>query len=114
MKDPETIERTLPQAIRAAAPENTAPDELYFFPGAKPVPGHVLTQRLGCGSYGEVWEAVSPAEELVALKFVSLDKDARLREQRALAMLTGVKHPRLLEVLGSWTRGDFFIIALPV
>src|SRR5262249_41591454 len=114
MDKTEQIERTLAQEVRPALPEGSATGELYLYPGAQPVAGFVLTRRLGTGSYGEVWEAMSPNDAPIALKFVNLDKDARLREQRGLTMPMGVKHVRLLEVLESWHRGDYFIIALPV
>src|SRR5262249_28646977 len=71
--------------------------------GAQPIPGHCLTRRLGMGSFSEVWEAVPPAGDRIALKFL----DSRSRygymirgEVRVLQALSGLHHPGFIRFHG--------------
>jgi len=65
-------------------------------PGAEPVAGYRLVERLGGGGCGEVWRADSPGGGQVALKFVPLNSDVANVEQRALECFTAVRHPNIV------------------
>ncbi len=80
--------------------------------GAEPLPGYRLIAALGRGSFGEVWKAASPGGVSVALKFVALDSDAAAIERRALELLTGIHHPNLLALFGSWPVEGFLMIGM--
>ena len=49
--------------------------DIELRPGAEPVAGYTLIDRLGRGGFGEVWKATGPGGFQVALKFVSLDEN---------------------------------------
>jgi serine/threonine protein kinase len=80
--------------------------------GFEPLPGYRLVDLLGRGSYGVVWRANSPGGGQVALKFIPLDSDAALIEQRALDFIKGIRHPNLLALFGSWQIGNFLMIGM--
>jgi serine/threonine protein kinase len=80
--------------------------------GAEPVPGFVLTRRLGGGGFGQVWEADGPGGKRVALKFVPLGEEAARVEFNALAEVKDLNHPHLLSLFASWQRSGFLILAL--
>jgi serine/threonine protein kinase len=71
--------------------------------GLQPIPGYRLTQSLGAGAFGQVWEARRENGETVALKFL----DCRSRpaslvasEVRILRTLTALEHPHIIPLLG--------------
>jgi hypothetical protein len=80
--------------------------------GAEPLPGYRLVAALGRGNFGEVWQADSPGGVPVALKFVALDSDAAAIERRALELLTGIHHPNLLALFGSWLVEGFLMVGM--
>jgi hypothetical protein len=80
--------------------------------GAEPLAGYRLIAPLGRGSFGEVWKADSPGGVRVALKFVALDSDAAAIERRALELITGIHHPNLLALFGSWPVEGFLMIGM--
>src|SRR5262245_58808034 len=80
-------------------------------PGAQPVPGYRLVERLGRGGFGEVWKALGPGEVPVALKVVSLDATGEV-ERRALEVIKAIRHPHLLPVFGIWKDGDRLMVAM--
>ena len=89
----------------------TVEDRLRLVAGANAGQGYALTKRLGSGGFGEVWQATGPGGFHVALKFVLLDGPDAV-EARALELLKIVRHPNLLTTFGSWTKGDYLVIAM--
>jgi serine/threonine protein kinase len=82
--------------------------------GEEPAPGYRLRTRLGAGSFGEVWDAVTPDGGCVALKFIDgHDHPERVRcEIRALQAVREVSHPNLIRLLNIYGRGRYVVLAL--
>jgi serine/threonine protein kinase len=80
--------------------------------GGEPVPGYRLTQSLGKGGFGEVWQADGPGGVRVAFKFVSLARSAGDLERQALEIIKQVRHPNLLFLFGTWERDDYLVIGM--
>jgi hypothetical protein len=76
------------------------------------ISGHRLIRCRGRGGVATIWEAESPTGQRVALKLV--DGAARLHggELRALELMRQVRHPSLLEVLGTWQVEDLLVISM--
>ncbi len=71
-----------------------------IFAGMEPIPGIHLTQQLGKGAFGEVWEGLTADGSPVALKFM----DCRAKspslissEIRVLRGLSSFHHPNIIE-----------------
>lgn len=101
-------------AYLAAVPSSPAgqgvgPD---LVPGAEPIPGYRLVERLGRGGAGEVWKALGPGGIEQALKFVSLAEPLSKAERRALEDVKNIRHPHLLSMSGIWELGDTLVIAM--
>jgi serine/threonine protein kinase len=80
--------------------------------GQEIVAGYPLERCLGRGGFGEVWQARSPSGGSVALKFVRLGGQVARIEQRALDVMSQVRHPHLLPVVASWRTAGFLVIAM--
>src|SRR5260370_10468407 len=82
-------------------PDKTTP------PAARVVPvggGFRLIQRIGGGTFGEVWRALAPGDVEVAIKIILRpisDSDAD-RERRALELIKKLHHPFLLQMQAFW------------
>lgn len=70
--------------------------------GDEPVPGYALVERIGVGSFGEVWKAVGPGGKSLALKIVELSREADARELRSLLWLRNIGHAHLVHIAGFW------------
>jgi hypothetical protein len=68
-------------------------------PGAEPIPGYRVVERLGSGGYGEVWKVTAPGDVPKALKIVfgGLGLHAE-QEQKSLERIKSVRHPFLLSL----------------
>src|SRR5476651_830304 len=74
-------------------------------PGAEPIAGYRLIERLGAGGFGEVWKCEAPGGIFKAVKFVygSLNglanESAHADEElRAFQLIKSIRHPFLLSI----------------
>lgn len=81
-------------------------------PGATPLPGYTLRDRLGKGGYGEVWKAVKHNGFEVALKFIELEKHPLPQELRSLEVLRQIRHPNLLNTLNVQTVDQYLVVEM--
>jgi hypothetical protein len=84
----------------------------HLRPGAQPLPGYQLLEKLGQGGFGEVWKAHGPGGVPAALKFVRLAGKVGETEVRALKIMRSVRHPNLLSIFGIWQQADTLILAM--
>jgi serine/threonine protein kinase len=68
--------------------------------GTQPIPGYALLERIGAGSYGEVWRAEAPGGLVKAVKIVyGFHNETRaVRELKALQHIKQLRHPFLLSI----------------
>src|SRR5262249_38073460 len=85
---------------------------LLLAPGAEPMPGYRLVERLGQGGFGEVWKAVGPGAFPVALKFVHLGSTAAEVEARSLGLMKQVRHANLIALFGAWQVQGLLVVAM--
>lgn len=75
--------------------------------------GYKLTQLLGKGAYGSVWEANNYAGQKVALKFLpSADKRANRQEIKTTQMIAHLSHPNLTPMYEVWSYENYFVVAM--
>src|SRR5579871_191081 len=69
-------------------------------PGAEPIAGYQLVQRLGTGGYGEVWKATAPGGLNKAIKIVygHMHETRAEQELKALGRIKEVRHPFILSL----------------
>jgi serine/threonine protein kinase len=114
----ESIGRLLHTAALAAetaarATGGTGPNDFgRLSPGAEPVRGYTLVERIGKGGFGEVWKARGPSGFHVALKFVPYAGSGGNAEIRSLTIIKDLRHPNLVSVFGAWQKGNLIIIAM--
>jgi serine/threonine protein kinase len=83
--------------------------------GSQPIPGHRLTQRLGSGAFGEVWEAHDADGKPVALKFISCRTVSRSlisSEIRILRSLSELKHPNFIQMFGIHATAEHIVLSM--
>ena len=88
---------------------------LRFVPevGASPVPGYRLVRLRGKGGFATVWEATSPTDEAVALKFMSSANAASTaKELRSLQAIKAIEHPNLLKIRQVWSTAGNIVISM--
>ena len=68
--------------------------------GFEPIPGYVLTHKIGAGGYGEVWSADAPGGLKKAIKFVhgNIDESRASSELKSLQRIRQVNHPFILSL----------------
>jgi serine/threonine protein kinase len=75
----------------------------------------MLTKWLGAGAFGEVWEALGPDENPVALKFISCraaPPSTIGNEIRVLRGLSELNHPYFIRMLGIHATSEYIIISM--
>jgi serine/threonine-protein kinase len=81
--------------------------------GLEPYPGCRLRRRIGAGSFGEVWEAVSSRGAPQALKFLPCDaKNTVAREIRSVQAISLLRHPHLIRIDRIWCFQRYLVIAM--
>lgn len=83
--------------------------------GLQAVPGYRLSQQLGKGAFGEVWEALNADGAGVALKFM----DCRTKsptiissEVRVLRGLRELKHPGIIQLLSVSAYSHYIVLVM--
>jgi serine/threonine protein kinase len=83
--------------------------------GSQPIPGHRLTQRLGAGAFGEVWEAHEGGGKLVALKFINCrtaSSSLISSEIRILRGLSELRHPNFIQMFGVHATANHIVLSM--
>lgn len=81
--------------------------------GLRPVPGFLLTQPLGAGELGVVWEARTTEGQRVALRFLDYQRRPltdMAPQIRLLRALVEIRHPAILALLGMHAASDHLIL----
>ena len=75
--------------------------------------GYRLIKLRGRGSFGQVWEAATPEESKVALKFMQCrDSLAAAEEVRSIRRVRELSHPGLLSIDKVWADRGFVVVAM--
>ncbi len=76
--------------------------------------GYVGVERIGSGSFAEVWKALAPGGVTVAVKRIirPIEHEEARREHESLELIKDLKHPFLLQTHASWFHDDRLHIAM--
>ena len=88
---------------------------IVILPGTEPIPGLILTRKLGAGSFGEVWEAQKADGSRVALKFLNTRQRHRLQIQSEIRVLNGLRalsHPNIIQFFGVHASSQYLILSM--
>jgi serine/threonine protein kinase len=98
-------------ACNPALPEYS----IMLFAGSELLPDHRLTRLLGKGAFGEVWEAVTADNNVVALKFM----DCRSKplsivssEIRVLRGLSELHHPNIIRLHAVHAVSQYIVLSM--
>jgi serine/threonine protein kinase len=81
--------------------------------GLEPIPGYRLTEFLGRGGFGEVWQAEQGDGTALALKFMPFgDSLAAAKELRAIQAIRQLQHPHLIRIDQVWAIPGYLVIAM--
>jgi formylglycine-generating enzyme required for sulfatase activity len=120
----ERLVRERPRSVRGSGPGRVplpAPPPFADVVGVPdrdgvlgPAEGYQLLERIGCGSFGEVWRARAPGGVEVAVKVLlrPIAHAEAQRERDALDLIKNLRHPFVLPTLAFWQRGDRLVIVM--
>jgi serine/threonine protein kinase len=76
--------------------------------------GYKLLERVGSGSFGEVWRAEAPGgiEAAIKIIFRPLNHSEAKRELQSLELMKRMRHPFLLQTQAFWSLEDRLMIAM--
>src|SRR5262249_14937454 len=80
--------------------------------GAEPIPGYRLVREVGRGGSGEVWHAIDPKQNAVALKFMRLGSRLTGAETYFLQLIQEIRHPNLLPIFCASERSGYLVICM--
>lgn len=83
--------------------------------GFAPLPGYRLVGHLGTGGFGDVWEAIDPRGERVAMKFLNcrhMPGQMVANEVRHLVALRELEHPNLIRLLSVSAAAQYVILTM--
>jgi serine/threonine protein kinase len=88
---------------------------LVIAAGQQPIPGYQLTEQLGAGAFGVVWEAKDAKGKPVALKFIDCrTKSSRTvsAEIRVLRALQELRHPHIIQLQSVYAAGQYIVLRM--
>jgi serine/threonine protein kinase len=83
--------------------------------GLEPIPGYRLTQPLGAGAFGDVWEAACLDGQRVALKFIDCRTHSATMissEVRVLRALAELRHPNIIQLLTVQASSRYLVLVM--
>ena len=81
-----------------------SPYKSLYEAGDIPVPGYMLVQYIGSGSFGQVWEAQGPGDVRVAIKVLNFGGAGQEREFKAIELVKKIRNPFLVPIFGIWLK----------